>query len=154
LIITCKHLLQLQILNLPLKRLVEHWLLIRFIKLFLLLNRRDILLINFEKLVISLASLSFLKQRSCSLTGFWLKLIFFSIEIIELDLIDQWLILNIFSLSLEWKQLEWISEAFFWEDGRLLELIGRYSCVSEFTLKVLRSAIHCWFQSIDWSLQC
>jgi hypothetical protein len=54
-----------------------------------------------EKLVISLASLSFLKQRSCSLTGFWLKLIFFGIGIIDLDLIEHWLILIIFSLSLE-----------------------------------------------------
>ena len=138
LMIPCKHLLQLQILNLPLERLVENWMLIRFIKHFLLLNRRDILLINFEKLVISLASFSFLN---------WLKLILFIIEIHDLDWIEQWLILNIFGLGLEWKQLDWISEVFFWENGRLLELIWRNRCVCEFALKVLRSAIHCWFQS-------
>ena len=122
-----KHFLQLQIINLPLKWLVEYWLLIRFIKLFLLLNRRYFLFINLEKLVISLESFSFLN---------WLKLIFFNIEIADLDWIDQWLILNIVGLSLEWKLLEWISELFFWEDGRLLELIGRKGCISEFALKV------------------
>ena len=82
---------EMQAVDFVLEGIIEQRMLISLIELiFTLSNRRDFFLANLEKVVssfISLESFSFLKQRSCSLTGFWRQLNILNIEIANLDLI-------------------------------------------------------------------